>query len=244
MKRRAAHFAMIVLLGLITTIAVAVWCVYRSPTTVRYSDVLSPDLEFITIRPQWRSYSPFTLQRARGYEEFTAMQLIGISGTWPPAPPEETTWPPEWATRIAKPQSPDSHGTFRFDGLSSSIARAGWPFYCFGGVIHRDGYQSLDRSTNAIRINTRFQGMWGTYPVSRVLPLRPQPLELTLNSLLFAFVWFLVFRTFAFVPIAWRMNRKRRGLCPKCAYDLQSNSDSGCPECGWNRDLARGNANE
>lgn len=32
---------------------------------------------------------------------------------------------------------------------------------------------------------------------------------------------------------AWR--RRRRGLCPICAYDLKHNLPAGCPECGWNR---------
>lgn len=27
------------------------------------------------------------------------------------------------------------------------------------------------------------------------------------------------------------------GYCPMCKYDLRGDLDSGCPECGWNRDL-------
>lgn len=30
--------------------------------------------------------------------------------------------------------------------------------------------------------------------------------------------------------------RRRRGHCPRCAYDLLADFTSGCPECGWNRD--------
>ena len=26
-----------------------------------------------------------------------------------------------------------------------------------------------------------------------------------------------------------------RGRCPKCHYDLGTNADAGCPECGWAR---------
>jgi hypothetical protein len=29
--------------------------------------------------------------------------------------------------------------------------------------------------------------------------------------------------------------RARRGLCPRCSYDVQGDWLSGCPECGWNR---------
>jgi hypothetical protein len=30
--------------------------------------------------------------------------------------------------------------------------------------------------------------------------------------------------------------RRRRGLCPHCAYDLRAEFAGGCPECGWGRD--------
>jgi hypothetical protein len=30
-------------------------------------------------------------------------------------------------------------------------------------------------------------------------------------------------------------NRKRRGLCPVCEYELRGHLDNGCPECGWRR---------
>jgi len=30
--------------------------------------------------------------------------------------------------------------------------------------------------------------------------------------------------------------RKARDRCPKCAYDLRGDLDTGCPECGWNRE--------
>ena len=29
--------------------------------------------------------------------------------------------------------------------------------------------------------------------------------------------------------------RQRKGLCPRCKYDLCHNLAAGCPECGWNR---------
>jgi hypothetical protein len=45
---------------------------------------------------------------------------------------------------------------------------------------------------------------------------------------------------FAMLPIWGPTDRYllKRGLCPKCQYDLQGTPggiDAGCPECGWNR---------
>ena len=35
----------------------------------------------------------------------------------------------------------------------------------------------------------------------------------------------------------WRMRRRmRRGYCPNCGYNLRKDFDTGCPECGWNRE--------
>jgi hypothetical protein len=38
----------------------------------------------------------------------------------------------------------------------------------------------------------------------------------------------------------WReLDRMRRGLCPRCEYDLRHDLDQGCPECGWHREAAK-----
>ncbi len=36
-------------------------------------------------------------------------------------------------------------------------------------------------------------------------------------------------------PKRRRGDRMRRGRCPSCAYDLQHDFRTGCPECGWDR---------
>lgn len=37
------------------------------------------------------------------------------------------------------------------------------------------------------------------------------------------------------VPRLRTRRRLRRGLCPRCAYNLHADFAFGCPECGWNR---------
>ncbi|MCH7813010.1 MAG: hypothetical protein IID40_03220 [Planctomycetes bacterium] len=38
--------------------------------------------------------------------------------------------------------------------------------------------------------------------------------------------------TYPLLPFALRRNRRKRGLCLKCGYDLTGNTSGVCPECG------------
>ena len=60
------------------------------------------------------------------------------------------------------------------------------------------------------------------------------PLVLTGWALVAAgFIWSLVW-----APIYHRRWSRDRRICPKCSYNLQGAPDSGCPECGWQREDA------
>jgi len=69
------------------------------------------------------------------------------------------------------------------------------------------------------------------------LPLLPWPMHSLLDSLFYAAIWGAIF--FGFTT-ARRLIRAKRGRCPRCGYDLRGNLDAGCPECGWNRDTTHG----
>lgn len=68
--------------------------------------------------------------------------------------------------------------------------------------------------------------------IPRRLPLEPLWWGLVGNTVILLSV--------AVVP-AWLaaaarpLRRRRRGLCPACAYDLLGDHSAGCPECGWNQ---------
>lgn len=70
-------------------------------------------------------------------------------------------------------------------------------------------------------------GMAGLGPPRRVLPYRPIWTGIVLNSLIYAFaIWLLVVGPRALR----RMSRRRRNLCPACAYPVGSSPV--CTECG------------
>ena len=74
-----------------------------------------------------------------------------------------------------------------------------------------------------------------THGFPRILPMSTSPLGLiwpgfAINTVFYAFVLWLLFAA-PFALRRWR--RIRRGLCPKCAYDLRGSADAAaCPECG------------
>ena len=63
------------------------------------------------------------------------------------------------------------------------------------------------------------------------LPLRPRWPGFAINTVFYAAILWLLFAA----PFALRRRRRiKRGLCPKCAYDLRNRAidSSACPECG------------
>ena len=61
------------------------------------------------------------------------------------------------------------------------------------------------------------------------LPLKPIWPGFAINTVFYAGVLWLLFAA----PFALRRRRRiKRGLCPKCAYDLRGCTGDACPECG------------
>ena len=91
-----------------------------------------------------------------------------------------------------------------------------------------DVYQAT-RFSDGIRVPqsmTLDNADWRCFPV---LPLWP---GFALNTVFYAVVLWLLFAA----PFALRRRRRiKRGLCPKCAYDLRGTQANICPECGSTR---------
>jgi hypothetical protein len=63
------------------------------------------------------------------------------------------------------------------------------------------------------------------------LPLRPVWPGAALNTLAYSSAWLPLLLVPGFRRW-WRIKRKR---CPMCGYELASDFNAGCPECGWAR---------
>ena len=72
--------------------------------------------------------------------------------------------------------------------------------------------------------------------IDRTFGLRPIFPGFVVNTLFYAALWgAILFASRGAWRAFTRWRRSRRGLCPRCAYDLAGSSAHGCPECGWNR---------
>lgn len=79
-------------------------------------------------------------------------------------------------------------------------------------------------------------GVWPWSPQGRtvVVPLRPMPLGLLANTIVFALAWAVALAPLT-LPGVWRRHRRRtRARCPRCAQSMGGLPDGApCPECGW-----------
>ncbi len=125
--------------------------------------------------------------------------------SWLPVLPEDDTEYSEWGARAAGWPMPclASRSSATTTGArSASWSMRIWPATATGSAVPRD-------------------------PDKGAVPLRPLPLGLAANTLLFAAPPFIVL---AAIPAGRRALRRRRGLCPVCGYAVGGLDR--CPECG------------
>ncbi len=121
---------------------------------------------------------------------------------------------------------------------STEVTLSGWPMPCvrshygslgvFGGIeLYRFYYGDGVSDVRSISRQLPF--------LARVtLPYHPLLVNLLINSTLYGL---LAYGLFLIPGPLKRCHRKRRGLCSQCKYDLRGDHESGCPECGWGRQL-------
>jgi hypothetical protein len=141
---------------------------------------------------------------------------------------------PRWATHSV----PGSAATLPTGHEVSEVA-VGWPFRCLtGGMMIKEVWIAESDSFNReLSIFTcvplgpiTIDGVTGYLGTVPVLPLRPLPAQLVGNAAIFATVGFLAVRvTLTLMGLRAHL-RRRRGLCPRCAYRLVDGAT--CSECG------------
>jgi len=139
------------------------------------------------------------------------------------------------------------------------IAIVGWPMRSLQWELwHRTQYvrdvpSTPMRSTATIyRLDAQPEPAWLTGgiplpsrsgaisgpPSKNRLPLRPLWAGFAINTVIYATLLWAVWavrRPLCALPRVRRLLRMSGGRCPQCGYDLRGRLESGCPECGWNR---------
>lgn len=97
-----------------------------------------------------------------------------------------------------------------------------------------DGIEISDRqlifpTVRSSKSNTQYR--IGLY-INRVLPYGIYWPGFIINTLIYAVIWLFIFLTISKIKNKYRT---KQGHCPACNYNLRNNMESGCPECGWNR---------
>lgn len=127
-------------------------------------------------------------------------------------------------------------GSSRADNANAApprmmITRAGFPLRSFEGM-HSWGAVTPSHSW-AIPITPRHVNVaWLS-----VIPLRPLPLGIIVNTTLYgSLTWLVMFGPMAVYRGMQAEHRRRKNCCHQCGYDLQGDLSRGCPECGWRRE--------
>lgn len=118
------------------------------------------------------------------------------------------------------------------------VVQAGFPMRSLAGLVSYNNSRVLTAASVAgAGRSWAWRFPTGAAPSSAdpEMPMFPMPLGLAIDTAFFAALWL---GLIAGAGAVRREMRRRRGQCPRCAYDLRDGVESGCPECGWERDAA------
>lgn len=110
------------------------------------------------------------------------------------------------------------------------VSAYGWPMAMFQSGMMQDRTSSVAVDAYLLKPN-KLVRFGATDYRGTTLPIGPLWRGLTVNL---AFWWLLAFGVLSIPLRVWL--RRRKGRCPKCAYDLKRDFANGCSECGWRKD--------
>jgi len=232
--KRIIRISLCLVLGVVTTVAVA-WAMARwSVSTERITEDMWPYPPTEIASDEYIALAKYGVRPNEG-RKFAKSSVEGWGYR------RETYW------EITGPLfDPAQRGGGMSGGFSWVAAThvSGWPCRALrcdervdraserqSGLTYRERYQLFGGFDVIDHLPEPTPG-FEPWPIERPIPVRPILPGFIVNTLFYAAIWFGVL----FVPgIAKRAIRRKRGRCVKCGYDLRGDVAAGCPECGWNR---------
>jgi hypothetical protein len=205
-------------LGLATTIAVAWACAWFMPSALTGDRIEFSHRE----SPRWRMHT----------SDYLGLLSVSSLIEANPAPADDVIT--YWWSRV-RHQPPLGS---KWPSASHTVeVAAGWPWPAL--MWKADWVQTV--WTGTLRAPTLENIRWGlalygsptifstNHVVAHVLPMRPLVRGLVANALLFAAAWAVLILG---LRSRRRLRRARHGFCARCRYDLRSQQNKRCPECG------------
>lgn len=118
-------------------------------------------------------------------------------------------------------------------GVRRFVNATGWPLLAMVYVMDNANPTRVFRVTSGGVVTSEWLSrLTGSPGTVFNLPFRVLWKGAAVDTATFGAIWSIVL--FASGRLRRRL-RVHRGLCPRCAYDLKDQRNSGCPECGWMR---------
>lgn len=185
--------------------------------------------------------------RTLSWRTFNALDL------WDEPPDFDTpTNLPAWSVGHALPDQPGPFAPARQRTLDEAWeVSAGWPMRCvravrtagpteyaLPGELVRGGFAAMavdwPAATGAVEgaDQIRFDP-WPVGPFAAIVPLRPMPIGLFVNTLVLAALWSILLLPLCALRPLRRRRRRKRGRCVRCGHDRDGLPDGApCSECG------------
>lgn len=239
LARHIPRLAILLIAGVLTTIVVAAAGSWRtahsrySGTEFRTENSESSPLYVLRrmLNPAHSFTHAFQLRRTRQVSLLHPSEVRSATDSRAYAPADPTLRGASW------------HPPLHFRGHFVDtwiIVEAGWPCRSAWGWTLTVDPLSLLPENHILRWPQRAQekivrgGLFsirdsnaGATPIE--VPYLPLWRGLILNTLFYAAIWWALL---ALPRLIRRTLRSRRGLCPRCAYDMRGLTDTPCPECG------------
>ena len=241
MKRFLRYVVVCLMLGVITTVAVAWGCAF-------WTDVYDGSLTRVIQPSESDAYEwYFDVRRQPGSASINLWCILLVKvGSDEVAPAIPTTVPPGFPTwNQGWPH--ESQVSWYGSQLARAQEARGWPWL----AMWCEHFTYIEQTAEELRSNPTFM-TYRTLPyrgfalkpiarpirpaITRVLPLGIIWTGFAINTIFYAAILAILWALWSSPFVVRRIIRRKRGLCIKCGYDLRGSSGGMCPECGWRRE--------
>ncbi len=237
-KRWGTLILVCLLLGVVTTVAVAWTCVIAGAHQIALPWVTHGAGGIFDTQTNVDSSVQTEVGRCPGHYRAWRGSLLPNMLYVPMEPSEYETIVPGWAHFAGTALTPEDAAWFGSEAVTPRRQMemgAGWPMLALSGfsksiwVTNEAGRQEIDNNIGL------FKGPSWLRPHSWIvvyLPYRPIWLGFMADSLVWGIPWLAVY-LFAWIGFTRRKRmRMKRGQCLACGYSLVGNTTGKCPECG------------